>query len=140
MTATSPQKVPCTSSYYSTDMTLANKPGPGGLELFPWAKVKLNYFLLSGTTRLQQLHCLGLGCPSIGPRAQISPRLSGALRGLGQDLVQPVVPAEMAWDHTSTACAWSHSTLPDRPPHLTSVTKIKSSCLLFQKVFQLYGL
>lgn len=48
MTATFPQKVPCTSSYYSTDMTLANKPGPGGLELFPWAKVKLNISFFQG--------------------------------------------------------------------------------------------
>lgn len=31
-------------------------------------------------------------------------------------------------------------TSPDKYPHMTSVTKLKSSCLFFQKVTQLYGL
>lgn len=136
MTATFPQKVPCADSYYSADMSLANAPGPRGLGLFPWAKVKLSFASCQGphafTTAL-----FGVRMPQHWAK---SSELSGALRGLEWGLVQPVVPVEMTWDHTSSECAWSSSTLPDRPPHLTSVTKIKSSCLFFQKVFKLYGL
>lgn len=82
MTTTFPQKVPCASSYYSADRCLANAPGPGGLGLFPWAKVKLSVISCQGPHAFSNCTVRGQDAPALGQELRA---LLGSL-GLGAGL------------------------------------------------------